>query len=85
LSAITLPARNKVVRPATRWKNKWSTARRVLNYANMEYVGPGEFLGALVYPTREIAEQKALEELRLRPATHARCGTRYLGPVAIDD
>lgn len=50
-------------RPATRWRNRWRVAVRYRNCYNGEWVGPGEYWGAMVWPSKEIAEQIAMEDL----------------------
>lgn len=50
----------KISEPAKRWRNKYWTLA-ALQWDDSPSDGPGEFLGANVFPSKEIAEQKAQE------------------------
>lgn len=50
-------------RPPEEWRNLWSTMHE-LHFTDGRIVGPGEFLGEAVWPSIEVAEAKAAEQVR---------------------
>lgn len=64
------------------WRNRWRLIKPVLvedPSGVSNWVRPGEFLSSFLWPSREVAEEKAAQALREgHPSVrHA----RYLGPI----
>lgn len=69
------------------WRNKWRSRVQIFLHTReapgvvIATSGPGEFLTKSKFPTAEIAEQRALENLKHHEAQALKKGIRYLGPV----
>ncbi len=70
--------------PPKRWRNRWRHTRSVV-FGSGFRVERGVRLGPSVFPSREIAEQRAAEWLRDFADVAERCGAIYLGPVPDPD
>lgn len=66
--------------PPKRWRNRWRHTKDVVFESGFR-AGPSEHLGPSVFPSREIAEERAAEWLRDYPEVVEMCGVVYLGPV----
>jgi hypothetical protein len=66
--------------PPKRWRNRWRHTKDVVFESGFR-AGPSEHLGPSVFPSREIAEERAAEWLRDHPQVVELCGVIYLGPV----
>ena len=64
--------------PAKRWRNRWRHTKKVVFDSGFR-AGPSEHLGPSVFPSREIAEQRAADWLRDHPDLVELCGVIYLG------
>lgn len=73
--------------PAKAWRNRYWISRRV-RFSNGHIYGPGEYLGLYVWPSKDSAETRALEDMeRLRRGLAGRgIIHKYLGaePVTGD-
>lgn len=80
--ADTQPARAK------RWRNMWLVRSDYLCATTNRQMRRGErYLGEIVYPSAEIAEQRAHDISRVpqHPQRKRAPDDLYLGPVAMDD
>ncbi len=66
--------------PPKRWRNRWRHEKDVVFESGFR-AGPSVHLGPSVFPSREIAEERAAEWLRDHPEIVAMCGVVYLGAV----
>lgn len=66
--------------PPKRWRNRWRHTRDVVFESGVR-AGPSVHLGPSVFPSREIAEERAAEWLRDHPEVVLLCGVIYLGAV----
>jgi hypothetical protein len=66
--------------PAKRWRNLWRHGKGVA-FESGYRVDAGEHLGPQVFPSREIAEQRALDWQREFAEVVETCGVVYLGPI----
>lgn len=60
------PSREVAVAPPTRWRNRWrikDTIAGVHNLRNGKHYPAGDLIGDSVWPSKEIAEQRAMEKL----------------------
>jgi hypothetical protein len=64
--------------PAKRWRNRWRHTKKVVFESGFS-AGPSEHLGPSVFPSREVAEQRAADWLRDHPDMVTLCGVIYLG------
>jgi hypothetical protein len=79
-AAFVDTGQRQVEGPSKEWRNKW------FSEVEIRGEGPGEFLTTTVYPSAEIAEQKASEILsNASPVMVALYGFRYVGPVPAGD
>jgi hypothetical protein len=67
-------------RPPRRWRNRWRHTKDVVFESGFR-AGPSVHLGPSVFPSREIAEERAAELLREHPEFVEMCGVIYLGAV----
>lgn len=75
---VLSPEREKVTRPAKRWRNKWWARRPGITKLG-EFHGAGEYWSSREWPSREVAETKAKEEEE-RLSDRFKSGEfRYLG------
>jgi hypothetical protein len=70
--------------PPKRWRNRWRHSKNVVFESGFR-IAAGVRLGPSVFPSREIAEQRAAEWLRDFADVAKRCGVIYLGPVPDPD
>ena len=70
----------KAPAPAKRWRNRWRHTKDVV-FSDGVRAGPSVHLGPQVFPSREIAEERAIEWLRDYPEAVELCGVIYLGAV----
>ncbi len=75
----------KATRPSMRWRNRWYVAVRYQNCYNGEWVGPGEYWGAFVWPSREVAEQIGKEDLARFVSSRNVRNNRYLGALPVNE
>lgn len=66
--------------PPKRWRNRWRHEKDVVFESGFR-AGPSVHLGPSVFPSREIAEERAAEWLRDCPDIVDMCGVTYLGAV----
>lgn len=66
--------------PAKRWRNRWFHSKDVV-FASGFRAGPSEHLGPSIFPSREVAEQRADDWLREHADIVEMCGVHYLGAV----
>ena len=82
--ALTLPiserAATKVHSPPRKWRNLWRFKSRVVLTLSGRIMPPGEWLGETVYPSREVAEQRALDAVAHFDRQGKTWG-EYLGPL----
>ncbi|TXH47795.1 MAG: hypothetical protein E6Q97_26420 [Desulfurellales bacterium] len=76
------------VAPSKRWRNMWEARSAYVCALTARRFKPGDrYLGRQVYPSAEVAEQRAREISRV-PQHPQRFGAKddaYLGPVAIGE
>lgn len=61
---IEKPAKAKAVEPAKRWRNKWKANAFLRVLETGERYSPGQiYWGKMDHPSKEVAEQRALEDL----------------------
>lgn len=91
MNASTKQRTELSVIPKGHWRNKWFS-RELIYIHDRENPGvvtgtkgPGEFFNAGEYPSAEIAEQRAIENLEYHADRVALKGIRYLGPVFFPD
>jgi hypothetical protein len=70
--------------PPKRWRNRWRHTKDVVFRSGFR-AGPSEHLGPQVFPSREIAEQRAADWMREFADIVELCGVIYLGPVVDPD
>ena len=70
--------------PPRRWRNRWRHEKDVVFESGFR-AGPSVHLGPSVFPSREIAEERAAEWLRDYPDIVDMCGVTYLGAVPDPD
>jgi hypothetical protein len=70
--------------PAKRWRNKWRHTKDVVFDSGFRS-GPSEHLGPSVFPTHEVAEQKAHDWMAECADIVELCGVEYLGPAPDPD
>lgn len=80
--------RKKPQRPASQWRNKWKSDKKLKFPYVRQRVGPGEFTSDATYPTAERAEQAAYEYV-LSNATWFLAAQEdaklvYMGPVPVE-
>jgi len=69
------------------WRNRWTSRVQIALHTRaapgviVGYAGPGEFLTESKFPTAELAEQRALENIEYHRASIRKKGIRYLGAV----
>ena len=66
--------------PPKRWRNRWRHERNIVFESGFR-AGPSVHLGPSVFPSREIAEERAAEWLRDYPDIVEMCGVVFLGGV----
>ena len=66
--------------PPKRWRNRWRHTKDVVFESGFR-AGPSVHLGPSVFPSREVAEERAAEWLRDHPDVVEMCGVIYLGAV----
>lgn len=66
--------------PSKRWRNRWRHTKEVV-FSDGFRAGPSVHLGSQVFPSREIAEERAAEWMRDHPQVVVLCGVIYLGAV----
>ena len=71
----------KATAPSKRWRNRWRHTKDVV-FSDGVRAGPSVHLGQQVFPSREIAEERAAEWLREYPDVVELCGVIWLGAVA---
>ena len=86
LDTIERPSTDKITAPAKRWRNRYLALRDARKYKTGEPFKAGDvYDGDGVWPTREVAEQKYLDEraeiLRAAP----RLSTEYLGAFPVPE
>lgn len=67
-----------------RWRNRWRHTKDVV-FASGFRAGPSEHLGPSVFPSRDVAEERAAEWVRDHPDLVELCGVIYLGPTPSPD
>lgn len=70
--------------PPKRWRNRWHHAKDVVFESGFR-AGPSEHLGPSIFPSREVAEQRAADWLRDHPDMVELCGVIYLGALPDPD
>jgi hypothetical protein len=73
------------VKPPTRWRNKWRVLTPVELFVRGVSYGerdPGEFDGQTEHPSKELAEQVAVNAARNNPEHYARL--EYLGAFPVE-
>ncbi|HEX5007908.1 MAG TPA: hypothetical protein VFV70_12390 [Hyphomonadaceae bacterium] len=70
--------------PPKRWRNRWRHEKDVVFESGFR-AGPSVHLGPSVFPSREVAEERAVEWLRDYPDIVEMCGVTYLGAVPDPD
>jgi hypothetical protein len=71
-------------RPSKHWRNWWWAPKRGISRESGKVIEIGPYCHETVYPTREVAEQRAIEWMARFPMG-AFAGNRYLGAFADDD
>lgn len=81
---IERPKVEKLIEPAKRWRNRWRTVR----YVRFEIEGvlqPGKvFDSHWVWPSKEVAEQKAADSDHREIVRHGKTSCEYLGAHPVE-
>ncbi len=78
----TIKQVSKAVEPAKRWRNKWFTENGAYGERTGNWHPPGEYWGIFVFPSKDVAESRALAAID-RVGGMGR-GSKYLGAFPID-
>ena len=80
LDTIERPQTEKITEPAKKWANRFRIVERIREYGASNMLEPGhEFVPSLRWPSKDIAEQKALERMDVREGV-----TEYLGAFPVE-
>lgn len=77
----TRTERKLAQRPPNKWRNRYWYDKE-FRHRDGRARPPGEYPGMYIWPSRDIAEQKAIEAMRKRRGA---AGVVYLGAIEVDD
>lgn len=70
--------------PAKRWRNKWKSQRKIINIETFVDMGSGLIWGPMMFPSKELAENKAQQALFINK-TLGRDDIEYLGTFPVEE